>query len=159
MAGYMQVKVIFQIHFWQVMTNFWKVKIFKWLLNGKLKRVLTKMIPRPTSNRLNWLYYERIFGIVWVLTKFYQIKWPVKMSFQNPMWPVMYHIWQDIVLWSAVILSPGITLVSTVITWVRNDKLSRQRHWLVCYKAHFSHFYWYCVIPFWFSITTLSFLF
>jgi len=27
-AGYMQVKMTFQIHFWQVMTNFWKVKMF-----------------------------------------------------------------------------------------------------------------------------------
>jgi len=40
------------------------------------------------------------------LTIFCLIKWPVKMSFQNLIWPVMYQIWKDIVLWPAVIWSP-----------------------------------------------------
>jgi len=57
---------------------------------------------------LPFIYYEMIVGIVQrILTKFYQIKWPVKMPFQNLIWPVMYQIWKDIVLWLALISRPA----------------------------------------------------
>jgi len=79
-----RLDINFQIHFLQVLTNFCKKKKKNDCWMGKQKEF---WLYEYDTKSVNWFhhigpYYKIILCRFWL--KFYPIKWPVKLSFQNP---------------------------------------------------------------------------